>query len=275
VTDPATRYRVVRELGHGSMGIVFQAEDIANHRSVALKFLGDEHLASRDIVARFEQEGQLLSAVHHPNLCAVYEVGYWQQRPFLAMELLEGWTLAERMAIRWLYPHEALEIGLQVLSGLGAAHTAGILHRDIKPANVFITRQAEVKLLDFGLAKDQAGRAASAGLGDDGATAVFTRTLTGVILGTYAYMAPEQARGEMLDARADLYSLGVVLHEAMTGRLPQSGAPSAEVHPELAPIVARLTALDRNARYGDAAEAYAAMLVVKRAGGPRPRAPVG
>jgi non-specific serine/threonine protein kinase len=277
VTDPATRYRVVRELGHGSMGIVFQAEDVPNHRWVALKFLGDEHLASRDIVARFEQEGQILSAVHHPNLCAVYEVGYWQQRPFLAMELLDGWTLADRMAIRSLYPHEALEIGMQALAGLGAAHTAGILHRDIKPANVFITRLAEVKLLDFGLAKDQAGRAtaASVGLGDDGATAVFTRTLTGVILGTYAYMAPEQARGETLDARADLYSLGVVLLEAMTGRLPQYGDPLADIHPELAPIVARLTAPDRNARYGDAAEAYSALLAVKRSGGPRPLAPGG
>lgn len=257
------------------MGIVFQAEDIPNHRSVALKFLGDEHLNSRDFVARFQQEGQLLSGVRHPNLCAVYEVGYWQHRPFLAMELLEGWTLAERMAIRRLYPHEALEVGMQALCGLGAAHTAGILHRNVKPANVFITRLAEVKLLDFGLAKDQAGRTAPRGLGEDGETALITQTLTGVILGTYAYMAPEQARGETLDARADLYSLGVVLHEAMTGKLPQYGLPSAEIHPELAPIVARLTALDRNARYQNAAEAYNALLAVKRAGGPRPWAPAG
>jgi non-specific serine/threonine protein kinase len=226
-------------------------------------------------VARFQQEGQLLSGVRHPNLCAVYEVGYWQHRPFLAMELLEGWTLAERMAIRRLYPHEALEVGMQALCGLGAAHTAGILHRDVKPANVFITRLAEVKLLDFGLAKDQAGRTAPRGLGEDGETALITQTLTGVILGTYAYMAPEQARGETLDARADLYSLGVVLHEAMTGKLPQYGLPSAEIHPELAPIVARLTALDRNARYQNAAEAYNALLAVKRAGGPRPWAPAG
>jgi serine/threonine protein kinase len=252
VTDPAARYRVVRELGHGSMGIVFQADDIPNSRTVALKFLADEHLANRDLIARFLQEGQILSGVSHPNLCAVYEVGYWQHRPFLAMELLDGWTLAERMAIRVLYPHEALEVGMQALCGLGAAHAAGVLHRDLKPANLFITRQAEVKLLDFGLAKDQAGRAI-----------------------TYAYMAPEQARGEPLDARADLYSLGVVLHESMTGKLPQSGALSPEVHPELAPIIARLAAPDRNARYRDAAEAYNALLAIKRGGGPQPVAPAG
>jgi serine/threonine-protein kinase len=139
---------------------------------------------------------------------------------------------------------------------LGAAHLAGVLHRDVKPANLFITRQAEVKLLDFGLARDQAGRAIPRGIGE--------------VAGTDAYMAPEQARGELLDARANLYSLGVVLHESMTGKLPQSGALSAEVHPELAPIIARLTASDRNARYRDAAEAYHALLAIKRAGGPRP-----
>lgn len=252
MTDPAARYRVVRELRHGSMGIVFQADDIPNQRPVALKFLGDAHLNSHDVVARFQQEGQILSGIHHPNLCAVYEVGYWQNRPFLAMELLDGWTLTQRLAIRRLHPHEALEVGMQALCGFGAAHMAGIVHRDVKPANVFITRKAEVKVLDFGLAKDHAG------------------TPLGQSPSISAYMAPEQVRGELLDPRANLYSLGLVLHEAMNGKLPQFGMPSADIHPELAPVLARLSAPDRNARYRDAAEAYNAMLAIKRAGGPRP-----
>jgi serine/threonine protein kinase len=238
-----SRYRVLSEIGRGAMGTVYKAEDIQDAgRLVALKFLAKQFVRDGEALARFAREAQAAASLQHPNICAVFESGIWQDRPFIAMELLDGWTLHERLAIRKLYMAEALEIGVQALDGLAVAHQAGIVHRDIKPANLFITRRGVVKLLDFGLAKVRMPLPS-----EDASTGAFMLTRPGTLIGTYAYMAPEQVRSEALDGRADLYSLGVVLYEAIHGGLPMPGRPAS--------IFDRFLVRDRSARYPDAAQA--------------------
>jgi eukaryotic-like serine/threonine-protein kinase len=259
-----SKYRILGELGSGSMGIVYKAQDTFLGRFVALKVIGDKHLDDREALLRFEREGHAASALVHPNICTVFESGHWQNRPFLAMELLDGAPVSQRIQAGRLSMAEALAIAIPVLSALQAAHKAGIVHRDIKPANLFVTKRGVVKVLDFGLAKMRRRREAVLTAGacpDDTPTVATLVTMPGTILGTLAYMAPEQVLGESVDGRADLYALGVVLHEMLTGRLPVRGAPMTDIPEQLVPVLTKLLAVDPNARHRDAAEAREALLI--------------
>ena len=255
-----SKYRVLAELGRGSMGTVYKAQDTFLGRYAALKLIAEKYLEEREAVLRFEREGHAASALVHPNICTVFEMGRWRNRPFMAMELLEGTTLGERLLGGRIEPAEALCIALPVLSALEATHKTGIVHRDIKPGNLFLTRRGTVKVLDFGLAKIKPHHETQlAAPGEEAPTIATFVTMPGMMVGTLAYMAPEQFAGEPVDGRADLYSLGVVLHEMLTGQLPVRGAPVAGVPERLAPVIAKMLAIDRNERYGSAAEVREAL----------------
>ena len=204
----AGKYRVIEELGHGGMGIVYKAEDIKLKRFVALKFLPPHLIDSPDLKARFLIEAQAAAALNHPNICVIHEVGEDETRPYIAMEFVDGMTLKDKLRGGALNVQEALAIAGQVASGLGEAHHKGIIHRDIKSANIMVTAKGLAKVMDFGLAKLEGGSS-------------LTKSQTTV--GTVAYMSPEQARGEDLDQRTDIWSLGVVLYELLSGRLPFQG----------------------------------------------------
>ena len=221
----AGRFRIAGFIGRGGMGDVYKAEDTRLHRLVALKFLPEELAKHAQSMSRFQREAEAASSLNHPNICVVYDLGEQNGRAFIAMELLEGQTLRNVIVGRPLELERLLQIGIQVADGLDAAHMKGIVHRDIKPENIFINSRGDAKILDFGLAKLQRkGSAAS-----DEATITEAAELTqhGVAMGTVAYMSPEQARGERLDARTDLFSVGLVLYEMATGRRAFSGATSA------------------------------------------------
>jgi eukaryotic-like serine/threonine-protein kinase len=266
IGEIVSKYRILAELGSGSMGTVYKAQDTFLGRFAAVKLMAQKYHDDREALLRFEREGRAASALVHPNICTVFDTGSWRNRPFLAMEFLEGMTLGERIQAGRMTLAEALPIAIPVLGALEAAHKVGIVHRDIKPGNLFLTRRGAVKVLDFGLAKMKSRHESAltaAHRGEDMPTVATFVTMPGTILGTLAYMAPEQVLGESVDGRADLYSFGVVLYEMLTGRLPIRGTPMDGLPVRMGPVIEKLLALDRDARYRGAAEVREALALVQ------------
>jgi serine/threonine protein kinase len=268
IGQTVSHYKIVRQLGAGGMGVVFAAQDPRLGREVALKFVPEELAHDAHVLERLRSEARTASGLNHPNICTIYDIGEYEGRPFIVMELLHGQTLRERMTSRPLKVHETLDIGIQVADALSQAHGRDIIHRDIKPANLFLVDSGPLKVLDFGLAKLVPSKLSS----ELTVAPTVDLTVVGVALGTVAYMSPEQVTGELLDRRTDLFSLGVVLYECATGQQPfkgktsavvlasiltQTPVPPASINPEiplrLQEIINNCLEKDRELRYQDAA----------------------